>query len=74
MKQASVAELRMNVKELLAAVEGGDTVRVLRRGRPVADIVPVRAGAPAWKRVLARISRSGLSLGGEVLRDRAAGR
>lgn len=74
MRQSSVAELRANVKELLAAVEGEDTVRVLRRGRPVADIVPVRAGAPAWKRTLARISRTGLSLGREVLRDRAGKR
>ncbi|HEV7667884.1 MAG TPA: prevent-host-death protein [Thermoanaerobaculia bacterium] len=33
-----------------ASVEGGETIRVYRNGRPVADIVPVKAAIPAWKK------------------------
>jgi len=55
----------------LDAVEGGETVRVYRNGRPVADIVPVKAAMPAWKKPpQTRLSLGSLSLGDEVLADR----
>ena len=39
---------------LLDLVEQGQTVRILRHGKPVADLVPVRAEAapPAWKQAI----------------------
>ena len=49
----------------------GETVRVYRNGRPVADIVPVRTAIPAWKKPpRTRLSLGSLSLGDEVLADR----
>ena len=46
-----------------------------RNGRPVADIVPVKAATPAWKKPpLARLSLGSLSLGDEILADRDAKR
>jgi antitoxin (DNA-binding transcriptional repressor) of toxin-antitoxin stability system len=39
---------------MLDLVEKGETVRILRHGKPVADLVPVRNEAtprvPSWKR------------------------
>ena len=44
---------------------------VLRRGHPVADIVPLRRDGPSWKRPIDRLVVPGLSLAQEILRDRA---
>jgi antitoxin (DNA-binding transcriptional repressor) of toxin-antitoxin stability system len=51
------------------AIEDGETVH--RNGRPVADIFPVKAAIPAWKKPpQIRLSLGNLSLGDEVLTDR----
>jgi prevent-host-death family protein len=71
MKEATVAELRKHTKAYLDAVEDGEVVRLYRRGKPIAEIVPLRSGEPAWKREVPRISISGLSLAREILKDRA---
>jgi prevent-host-death family protein len=71
MRETTFTELRNHAKIFFDAVEGGETVRVYRNGRPVADIVPVRATAPAWKKPRRTLlSLEGLSLGDEVLADR----
>jgi prevent-host-death family protein len=70
MRETTFTELRNHAKIFFDAVEGGETVRVYRNGRPVADIVPVKA-APAWKQPpQTRISLGSLSLGDEILADR----
>ena len=71
MRETTFTELRNHAKTYFDAVEGGETVRVYRNGRPVADIVPVKASMPAWKKPpRARLSLGGLSLGDEILADR----
>lgn len=50
MKQASFTEVRNNAKQYFDLVESGETVRVLRNGKPIADIVPITADLPSWKR------------------------
>lgn len=47
-----LSEFRAHVSALLDLVEQGQTVRILRHGKPVAELVPVRpeSPAPAWKR------------------------
>ena len=39
---------------MLDLVERGETVRIMRHGKPVADLVPIKAEAPdklpSWKR------------------------
>jgi prevent-host-death family protein len=42
--QVGTRELRLRAAEILRAVEEGEVVTVTRRGRPVAEIRPVRAG------------------------------
>ncbi len=71
MKETTVAELRKHTKEYLDAVEKGDVIRVYRRGRPIAEIVPIPSEKPSWKRDIPRLTISGLSLSREVLKDRS---
>ncbi len=71
MRETTFTELRNHAKAFFDSVEGGETVRVYRNGRPVADIVPVKAEIPAWKKTpRTRLSLGGLSLSAEVLADR----
>jgi prevent-host-death family protein len=70
MKDATFTELRNNAKQYFDAVEAGDTVRVYRNGKPIAEIVPIRSGVPSWKRQVTPLVIKGLSLSREILKDR----
>ena len=70
MQETTFTELRNHAKDYFDAVEGGDTVRVFRNGKAIAEIVPVRSGIPSWKRSATPLTVRGLSLGREILRDR----
>ena len=50
MKQVTFTELRNHAKTYFDLAESGETIRVLRNGKPIADIVPVMADLPSWKR------------------------
>ncbi|MCX7014810.1 MAG: type II toxin-antitoxin system prevent-host-death family antitoxin [Candidatus Sumerlaeota bacterium] len=72
MRTATFTELRQHAKTYFDAVEDGEAIRVLRHGKPVADIVPV-AGArrtPFWKRPALRLRIPGASLSKAVIRER----
>lgn len=53
MHEIALSEFRANTAAMLDLVEQGETVRILRHGKPVADLVPVQAEAPvrqpSWK-------------------------
>lgn len=70
MRETTVAELRKHTKECFDSVERGEVIRVYRRGRPVAEIVPLREKGPSWKEPIPRLTIAGLSLAEEVLKDR----
>ena len=71
MRETTFTELRNHAKTFFDAVEEGETVRVYRNGRPVADIIPVKSATPAWKKPpQTRLSLGSLSLSDEVLADR----
>ena len=71
MRETTFTELRNHAKSFFDAVESGETVRVYRNGRPVADIVPVKGATPAWKKPpQTQLSLTGLSLSDEILADR----
>ena len=53
MKHATFTELRNHAKEFFDFVEAGESVRILRKGKPIADIVPVAHETPSWKRRVA---------------------
>jgi prevent-host-death family protein len=70
MRETTFTELRNHAKDYFDAVEGGDTVRVFRNGRPIAEIVPIRSQLPAWKRPATPLAVNGVSLSQELLKDR----
>ena len=48
-----LSEFRANTSAMIDLVEKGETVRILRHGKPVAELVPMRPEAeqkvPRWK-------------------------
>ena len=70
MRETTFTELRTHAKRYFDAVENGESVRVYRNGKPVAEIVPVRSGSPSWKRVATPLIVKGVALSGELLSDR----
>jgi antitoxin (DNA-binding transcriptional repressor) of toxin-antitoxin stability system len=50
MLATTFTELRNEAKRFFDLVEAGETVRVLRNGRPIADIRPIPNEVPSWKR------------------------
>jgi prevent-host-death family protein len=73
MKQATLTEVRNHAKAYFDIVESGESVRVLRNGKPIADIVPVAPEQPSWKRRRAQpLLLDGVSLSRLVLEERDA--
>ena len=74
MKQATFTEVRNHAKAYFDLVEAGEQVRVLRNGKAIADIVPVTADLPSWKRRKAQpLLLDGVSLSRMILEERASG-
>ncbi len=69
MREANFTDLRNHARQYFDQVEAGETVRVMRNGKPIADIVPIQPDLPSWKRrksqplVLGGLSVSQLVLG-----------
>lgn len=75
MKQATFSELRNHAKEYFDLVESGETVRVVRNGKPIADIVPLPTDLPSWKRRAAQpLVLDGVSLSRMILEERETDR
>ena len=53
----SLSEFRANASAMIDRVEQGETVRILRHGKPVAELVPAKPSEPeklpSWKRSIA---------------------
>jgi antitoxin (DNA-binding transcriptional repressor) of toxin-antitoxin stability system len=47
MKQAKISELKKHLSRYLDLVRGGETVQVLDRDEPIAQLVPIPARTPA---------------------------
>lgn len=74
MKQATFTELRNHAKQFFDIVEAGETVRILRNGKPIADIVPINGDLPSWKRREAQpLVLDGVSLSKMILEERESG-
>jgi prevent-host-death family protein len=71
MKQATFSELRNHAKQYFDIVESGEPVRIVRNGKPIADIVPLPQDLPSWKRRLAQpLVIDGCSLSKIILEER----
>ncbi|PZN84444.1 MAG: prevent-host-death protein [Candidatus Methylumidiphilus alinenensis] len=74
MKQASFTELRNNARHFFDLIESGEPVRILRNGKPIADIVPVPTDIPSWKcRKAQPLVLDGVSLSRLILDERDVG-
>ncbi len=74
MKQASFTEVRNQAKHYFDLVESGETIRVLRNGKPIADIVPIATDLPSWKRrAVQPLVLDGVSISRVILEDRESG-
>lgn len=73
MKQATFTEVRNHAKQYFDIVESGESVRVLRNGKPIADIVPIAPDLPSWKRRKAQpLVLDGVSISRMILEERKA--
>jgi prevent-host-death family protein len=79
MQTLPLSEFRANASAMLDLVEKGETVRILRHGKPVADLVPVQAAEavparlPSWKKPFEPVRlAAGQSLSQAVLDEREA--
>jgi prevent-host-death family protein len=71
MKQATFSELRNHAKQYFDIVESGESVRIVRNGKPIADIVPLQQDLPSWKRRVAQpLILDGVSLSRIILEER----
>lgn len=73
MKTVPFTDFRKNASGFISEVEGGETIVLLRRGKPVAEIVPfsVKAkGTPAWKKRPVRLQLNGKDLSSAILEER----
>lgn len=74
MRTLPLSEFRANASATLDLVEQGESVRIMRHGRPVADLVPVRSTdedrLPSWKQAFAPVQLApGASLSRAVRDD-----
>ena len=73
MKQVAFTELRNHAKVFFDLVETGESIRILRNGKPIADIVPIVPDLPSWKRRAAQpLVLDGVSISKMILEDREA--
>lgn len=71
MKQATFSELRNHAKLYFDIVEAGESLRIVRNGKPIADIVPIPQDLPSWKQRLAQpLIIDGISLSKIILEER----
>lgn len=71
MREATFTELRNQAKLYFDLVEAGETVRVLRNGKPIADIHPIQADAPSWKQRKARpLAIDGVAIARLIVEER----
>lgn len=71
MREANFTDLRNHARQYFDQVEAGETVRVMRNGKPIADIVPIQPDLPSWKRRKSQpLVLGGLSVSQLVLSER----
>ena len=70
MKTISFTEFRNHASDMMTEVENGETLLVMRHGRPIAEISPVADQQPSWKRPALRLSTTGAGLAAAIIEER----
>ena len=75
MKTVSFTDFRKKASGFITDVEHGETIILLRRGKPVAEVIPFSdrlQRAPAWKNPGIRLKLQGSDLSSAILEEREA--
>jgi prevent-host-death family protein len=73
MKTVTLTDFRKNISSFIAEVEHGETIVLLRRGKPVAEVSPFSDRldkTPAWKKPGIRLNLNGSDLSSAILDER----
>ena len=73
MKTISFTDFRKKASGFIAEVEHGETIILLRRGKPVAEVIPFSdrlQRTPAWKNPGIRLKLQGSDLSSAILEER----
>jgi len=73
MTTVTLTDFRSHASGMLDRVEQGETLLVLRHGRPIAEVTPIanrNDRQPSWKKPGLRLSTKGLSLSQTILAER----
>jgi antitoxin (DNA-binding transcriptional repressor) of toxin-antitoxin stability system len=54
----------------MTAVEHGETLVVVRHGRPIAEVLPAANESPSWKRPALRLATKGAGLAAAIVEER----
>lgn len=69
MREATLTELHKHTSHFLDLVAAGESVRILRNGKPIADILPLPT--PSWKKRRPQpLAVSGVSISQWILEER----
>lgn len=75
MKTISFTDFRKRASGFIAEVEHGETLILLRRGKPVAEVIPFSDRlheTPSWKKPGLRLKLNGSDLSSAILEEREA--
>jgi prevent-host-death family protein len=75
MKTVSFTDFRKKASGFIAEVEHGETIVLLRRGKPVAEVIPFSGRlhkTPAWRKPGTRLRLQGSDLSSAILDEREA--
>ena len=73
MTTVTFTEFRSHASGMLSRVEKGETLIVVRHGRPIAEVSPVSDSGepqPSWKRPALRLATKGAGLSAAVVEER----
>ena len=73
MKTVTLTEFRSHASSMLTEVEQGETLIILRHGRPIAEVSPaanLSGRQPSWKKPALRLSTKGAGLASAILEER----
>ena len=73
MKSVAFTDFRKKASDFITEVEHGETLILLRRGKPVAELVPFSEKvqrSPAWKQRGSRLRLQGSDLSSAILEER----
>lgn len=73
MTTVTLTDFRSHASGMLTRVENGETLVVLRHGRPIAEVSPIADDdkQPSWRRPALRLTAKGAAISSAILEDRA---